>query len=148
MSKRLQKELKEFMDSPTGWCKVELANGDNLFLWRAELTGPEKTPYEKGLFKLELEIPTEYPFKPPKAKFLTQIYHPNVKDGLICIDILTPEGWSPQLKLIQVLTTIRQLLIEPNLDSPLEPDIAQLYRTDKNAFIKNAKEWTKKFAKA
>ena len=40
MSKRLQKELKEFMDEPKDWVKVELANEDNLFLWRAEITGP------------------------------------------------------------------------------------------------------------
>jgi len=148
MAKRLQKELKEFMDEPQAWCKAELANDDNLFLWKAEVLGPDKSPFEKGVFKLEIDIPTDYPFKPPKVKFLTKIYHPNVKnDGSFCTDILTTEGWSPQLKINQVLLTIYQLLETPNADHPLEPEIAQQYKTDKNQFIKTAKEWTKKHAK-
>lgn len=40
MTKRLQKELKEFMDDPKPWCKAELAKDENLFLWRAEVIGP------------------------------------------------------------------------------------------------------------
>lgn len=40
MSKRLQKELKEFMDEPKDWGKAELVNDENMFLWRAEITGP------------------------------------------------------------------------------------------------------------
>eukprot|EP01118_Nematostelium_gracile_P011709 TRINITY_DN419_c0_g1_i2.p1 TRINITY_DN419_c0_g1~~TRINITY_DN419_c0_g1_i2.p1 ORF type:complete len:150 (+),score=34.25 TRINITY_DN419_c0_g1_i2:67-516(+) len=148
MSKRLQKELKEFMDEPKDWGKAELANDENMFLWKAEITGPEKSPYEKGLFKLEIDLPTDYPFKPPKVKFLTKIYHPNVKsDGSFCTEILTAKGWSPQLKISQVLLTIRQLLSEPNPDDPLEAEIAQQFKTDRNAFNKTAKEWTKKHAR-
>jgi len=147
MTKRLQKELQEFISNPQDWCSVSLANDDNMFLWKGEIIGPDKTPYEKGVFKLEIEIPTDYPFKPPKVKFLTKIYHPNVKsDGNFCTEILTAQGWSPQLKMNQVLLTVRQLLEEPNLENPLEPDIAQQYKTDKAAFVKTAKEWTKKHA--
>jgi len=148
MSKRLQKELKEFIDEPKDWCKAELATEDNLFLWRAEIVGPDKSAYEKGVFKLEIDIPTDYPFKPPKVKFLTKIYHPNVKgDGSFCTEILTTEGWSPQLKITQILMTIQNLLLEPNVDNPLEPEIAQQYKTDRATFTKTAKEWTKKHAK-
>lgn len=31
-----------------------------------------------GVFKLELFLPEEYPMNPPKVRFLTKIYHPNI----------------------------------------------------------------------
>lgn len=39
-----------------------------------------------GLFKLELFLPEEYPMSPPKVRFLTKIYHPNIgasKPGIV-----------------------------------------------------------------
>lgn len=45
--------------------------------------------YVGGLFRLELFLPGEYPMGPPKVRFLTKIYHPNIdRLGRICLDIL------------------------------------------------------------
>lgn len=56
------------------------------------------------------------------------------------------DGWSPQLKLSEVLLMVNQILKEPNPENPLEPEIANQYKADRNAFNKQAKEWTKKYA--
>ena len=71
---------------------------DNLRHFRVMLEGPRDSPYEGGRFKLELFLPEEYPMAPPKVRFLTKIYHPNVdKVGRICLDILK-DKWSPALQ--------------------------------------------------
>ena len=45
-----------------------------------------------GIFKLELFLPDDYPMTPPKIRFLTKIFHPNVdKLGRICLDVLKSE---------------------------------------------------------
>jgi len=115
--------------------------------WKVTIQGPEKSPYENGIFNIEVEIPQEYPFKPPKLKFTTKIYHPNIKsDGSICSQILGDQ-WSPQLKISEVLLTIRNLLSEPSAEHALEADIANIFKNEPNKFNSTAKEWTKKYAK-
>ena len=62
---------------------------DSLFRWKAVIFGPDDTEWEGGVFRLMLEFTEDYPNKPPKVKFLTKMYHPNIyNDGSICLDIL------------------------------------------------------------
>ena len=111
------------------------------------LTGPDGTAYEGGAFQLDLKFPTEYPFKPPKIKFETKVYHPNIKTdtGEICNDVLVSQ-WSPTLNVRYIFTTLHELLKSPNTDTPLEPEIAQKFMTDKAGYEKDVQEYTKKHA--
>jgi len=144
-NKRLQKEFTDIQKTPPAWGTASIV-ADNLHKWKITVTGPEGSPYEKGTFEIDMDVPADYPFKPPTIKFTTKIYHPNIKsDGTICAQVLSQ--WSPQLKIVDVVIMIRSLMTEPNPDDPLEPEIAQQFRTDRNAFNKTAKEWTKKHAK-
>eukprot|EP01156_Anaeramoeba_ignava_P003276 Anaeramoba_ignava/a221637_319.p1 GENE.a221637_319~~a221637_319.p1 ORF type:complete len:154 (+),score=45.47 a221637_319:55-462(+) len=121
--------------------------GDDLLKWKATIQGPKDTPYEGGKFQLIMEFPNEYPFKAPKVKFTTKIYHPNVNSsGDICLDILRDE-WAPSLTADYVLFTIVSLMQEPNPDTPLDADIAQIFKENRKKFDTTAKQWTKKYAK-
>jgi len=70
--------------------------GDDLFKWVGYVRGPEDSPYRDGWFKLKYEIGANYPQNPPKVKFATRIFHPNVhfETGEICLEVLKPEHWT------------------------------------------------------
>ncbi len=143
--KRLQKELNEICKDTPANCSAGLLNND-LFMWQATIIGPTETPYEGGIFHLKMTFPTDYPFKPPSVTFTTRIYHPNINEnGSICLDILTKE-WSPALTISKLLLSICSLLNEPNPNDPLMPSIANLYKTNREQFNANAKEYTLKYA--
>merc|ERR1711885_30820 len=108
--------------------------------------GPDDSPYVGGVFFLNIHFPTDYPFKPAKITFTTRIYHPNINsNGSICLDILKDQ-WSPALTISRVLLSISSLLTDPNPEDPLVPEIAQIYKSDRNKYEATAKEWTRKYA--
>jgi len=145
--KRVMKELKELQENPLpdDSATVQPVNEDYMH-WQATLTGPQGTPYEDGLFFLDIEFPVDYPFKPPKIKFTTNIYHCNVNEqGGICLDSLK-DKWTPAYTCRQVLQEILALLQFPNPDNPLRADIAKLFKEDRAQHDKHAAEYTRKYA--
>mmetsp|Transcript_12645 Transcript_12645/g.15300 ORF Transcript_12645/g.15300 Transcript_12645/m.15300 type:complete len:152 (+) Transcript_12645:379-834(+) len=150
MAKRLAKEAadlaKQANEGDLDWGSAE-PDEENLFKWTACIAGPDNSPYSGGLFNIELNFPNNYPFKPPTVKFLTKVYHPSVKQdtGEICDDIVK-SSWAPTLNIRWILAVLRQILENPESDSPLEAEIGELYRRDVEAFKKNAKEFTQKYA--
>ena len=145
--KRLQKELREFeADAPDGM-SAGPKSADNFASWSAIIPGPPDSPYEGGIFSLELDYPMDsYPFKPPKATFVTKIFHPNVSEkGEVCLDILK-EKWTPALTIGKVLLTISSLMEDPNPDNPLNQEAGSLLSKDPQEFRKVASEWTATYA--
>jgi len=138
---RISKELKEFKTDPPANCSAGMIN-DDIFNWQATIIGPEDSPYQGGVFTLNIVFSNEYPFKPPKCNFITKIYHPNINSqGGICLDILK-DNWSPALTVNKLLLSICSLLTDPNPDDPLVLEIAQLYKSDKEEYNRRAKEFT------
>ncbi len=118
----------------------------NMFMWRAIIVGPKDTPYENGLFNLELKFPVEYPFKPPTVRFITKIYHPNINsDGAICVSILKSD-WTPAIDTAKLLLSISSLLGEPNPHDPLDENVANMYLKDREQYNETARYWTQKYA--
>ena len=144
--KRIVKELKDLEKDPPTNCSAGPIKNEDMFEWAATIMGPSDSPYQGGVFFLTIKFPSDYPFKPPKVTFNTRIYHPNINaNGSICLDILKDQ-WSPALTISKVLLSISSLLTDPNPDDPFVPDIANIYKTDRKLYDKNAKEWTKKYA--
>ena len=148
-NKRLQREFISLERSPPyGVAAWPIEN--KLDQLNAQIIGPVDTPYENGLFMLSIFIPTRYPYEPPKVKFLTKIYHPNISnEGVICLDTLNlpPKGaWTPSLNISTLLTMIRQLLISPNGDDGLVYEITQKFKYNRHEFDQIAKQWTKNYA--
>ncbi|KAH8151785.1 uncharacterized protein LAJ45_04407 [Morchella importuna] len=129
--KRINKELTDLGRDPPSSCSAGPI-GEDLFHWQATIMGPSESPYTGGVFFLSIAFPTDYPFKPPKVNFTTRIYHPNINaNGSICLDILRDQ-WSPALTISKVLLSICSMLTDPNPDDPLVPEIAHVYKTDRD----------------
>jgi len=144
-AKRIQKELAEITLDPPPNCSAG-PKGDNLFEWLSTIFGPPGSVYESGVFYLDINFSTDYPFKPPKVCFKTRIYHCNVNSqGAICLDILK-DNWSPALTISKVLLSICSLLTDCNPHDPLVGSIANQYITNREEHDRIAKEWTKRFA--
>jgi ubiquitin-conjugating enzyme E2 T len=110
-----------------------------------KMTGSPGSPYEDLSFVLSITFPKTFPFTPPILKFIsTPPYHPNIdRQGNICLDVLKmpPNGaWKANLGISAVLEGIRRLLIEPNLDDPLELEIAKEFLTDYEEYVRIAKK--------
>ncbi|KAG5184877.1 putative ubiquitin-conjugating enzyme E2 [Tribonema minus] len=143
--RRLNKELKDLKSDPPAYCSA-CPIGDDLFHWQGTIMGPEDSPYAGGVFCLDIIIPSDYPFKPPKVTFTTHVYHCNIDDkGFICADILKDQ-WSPSLTITKVLLSICSFLTTPNPDEPLVPEIGLLYNSDRALHDAMAREWTAKYA--
>ncbi|XP_016304889.1 ubiquitin-conjugating enzyme E2 D2-like [Sinocyclocheilus anshuiensis] len=143
--KRIHKELHDLGRDPPAQCSAGPV-GDDMFHWQATIMGPVSIYFLCFLYMILLIYKYRYPFKPPKVAFTTRIYHPNINsNGSICLDILRSQ-WSPALTISKVLLSICSLLCDPNPDDPLVPEIARIYKTDREKYNRIAREWTQKYA--
>jgi ubiquitin-conjugating enzyme E2 N len=145
INQRIIKETKKLeIDPIVGIYAIPVPENPRYF--NVSISGPKDSPYEGGLFKLQLYLPEEYPMVPPKCLFMTKIYHPNIDFlGRICLDILKT-NWSPALQIRAVLLSIQSLLNEPNTADPLNEKVNEHWLRDKKDAEKTAREWTLKYA--
>ncbi len=83
----------------------------DLYKWECGIPGPKnvkkflkQSPWEGGLYKLIMEFPEDYPAAPPKCKFASALFHPNIyPSGTVCLSILNEEeDWRPTLRVRDV----------------------------------------------
>ncbi|KAL3325602.1 hypothetical protein AABB24_036703, partial [Solanum stoloniferum] len=145
LPRRIIKETQRLLSEPAPGISASPSE-ENMRYFNVMILGPTQSPYEGGVFKLELFLPEEYPMAAPKVRFLTKIYHPNIdKLGRICLDILK-DKWSPALQIRTVLLSIQALLSAPNPDDPLSENIAKHWKSNEAEAVETAKEWTRLYA--
>jgi len=146
---RIQREFREVVKSKEiaeSGVQLELV-ADDLTELAGTVAGPPDTPYEGGKYKLEIKIPDTYPFNPPKVRFITKIWHPNVSSvtGAICLDILKDQ-WAAAMTLRTVLLSIQALLAAPEPDDPQDAVVARQYQENFAIFKATAQHWAAVYA--
>merc|ERR1711964_215997 len=86
-ARRLSKELKKFHREAMP--RVSIDAGD-IMNWILNLAGPDGSPYEGGIFRVQIMYSDSYPMKAPELKFLTKCYHPSIDQTTdeVCQDVL------------------------------------------------------------
>ncbi|WFC97909.1 E2 ubiquitin-conjugating enzyme [Malassezia yamatoensis] len=157
----LKRQLMELRKNPVDGFSAGLKDESNLFEWEILIIGPMDTLYEGGFLKAELTFPPEYPLMPPKMKFKTPMWHPNIyEDGTLCISILHAPGkdeygyedaserWLPIHTVETILISVISLLSSdtPNTDSPANIDAAKQVREDLPGYRKKVRRLVRQSA--
>ena len=146
--KRLYKEYSRLIKRgyDTEAIKSIMIDPNNVRDIRLLMKGAPDSPFEGGLFVLQLFMRKEYPMKPPRVLFRSKIYHPNVdKYGRISLDV-TSYKWAPGLTIHHVALSLYIYIQDPNPDYPLDHNVAHVWKSDIKKAHEIAKEWTKKYA--
>jgi ubiquitin-conjugating enzyme E2 Z len=129
ISRRLQKEIIHLNDKSLKETGIYyFIQDDNMTKGTAIMFGPKDTPYEYCPLEYTFEIPSDYPFTPPKVLYKSNDgktrFHPNFYiDGKVCLSILgTYSGpkWASSMNISTILYSIYSLLI----DNPLTQEPA------------------------
>lgn len=120
-----------------------LQNEDDLLDIQAVFEGPTQTPYEGGVFRVRLVLGAEFPAQPPRAFFLTKIFHPNIApSGDVCVNTLKRD-WDPSSWSIRnILQVIRCLLIVPFPESALNEEAGRLIMESYEEYANHARMMT------
>eukprot|EP01083_Nonionella_stella_P157398 511011_1 len=154
--RRIMKELQDIdqNDLPPNIQSIAPASDDSFLELYALITGPENTPYAGGNFLLFIEIPQNYPFKRPKLKFETEIYHPNIHEtGTLDTRHVGIDDWSPVWTIVKALIMVVERLKDPDTEgrsygSEVNFEAAHLHRTSRWMYNKRANDMAVKYADA
>ncbi|WAR03818.1 LOW QUALITY PROTEIN: UB2G1-like protein [Mya arenaria] len=142
----LRKQLTDLNKNPVEGFSAGPVDDNDIYKWEVVIIGPQDTLYEGGMFKALLTFSKEYPQKPPKMLFTTEI-------RMVCISILHEPGddkwgyesaserWLPIHTVETIIVSVISMLAEPNDESPANVDAAvrvpgsQLPESDRYVYL-------------
>mmetsp|Transcript_3567 Transcript_3567/g.10944 ORF Transcript_3567/g.10944 Transcript_3567/m.10944 type:complete len:316 (+) Transcript_3567:93-1040(+) len=141
---RLQSDLRSIRVEPPEGCSASPHSDDNLFVWSATICGPQDSPWEGGIFSLRLTFSDAYPATAPRVRFVSEMFHPNIyPDGTLCMDTIQDQ-WSPVHSVASLLTSVRSLLCDPNVNSPANPQAAKMFVEEEKEYNKRVRRLARK----
>ncbi|CAI2377257.1 unnamed protein product [Moneuplotes crassus] len=144
--RRMNKEMSDLKKSGSAdvWF---YPTEESLLNYEGFIIGPEGSPFERGMFNVNITIPNDYPFKPPKLVFTTKIFHPSIdfNTGFISMDILYDQ-WSPAITVPNILKLIRDFMACPIGDLFQNMEAKCLYHFDYPRYLEVAKYYTQEYA--
>ncbi|KAI9821430.1 MAG: hypothetical protein M1826_000666 [Phylliscum demangeonii] len=118
-SRRLSKELQKvqmgmYDHLPPG---ISLASATDLQEWQMDIRVLDDNPlYQNQIYRLKFKFNSNYPIEAPEVTFtlapdrLIPI-HPHVySNGIICLDLLSSQGWSPVQNVESICMSIQSML--------------------------------------
>ncbi|POY72863.1 hypothetical protein BMF94_4118 [Rhodotorula taiwanensis] len=157
----LTRQLQSLRKNPVDGFSAGLVDDDNIFEWEITIFGPPDSLYEGAFLRATLTFPPDFPLRPPKMKFLTEMWHPNVyKNGELCISILHEPGvdqygyedagerWLPVHTVESILISVISLLSQdtPDTNSPANVDAAKEVREDIQTYRKKVRRLARRSA--
>lgn len=110
--------------------------------------GPADTPFEGGVWRVHVMLPTDYPYKSPSIGFSNRIFHPNIdeRSGSVCLDVIN-QTWSPMFDLVNIFESfLPQLLRYPNPSDPLNGEAAALLMDNEDKYNRRIRDSIAKYA--
>ncbi|KAF2682525.1 UBC-like protein [Lentithecium fluviatile CBS 122367] len=114
-SKRLAKELQKLHDKlPPG---ITLVKADDLQEWIMDIRVVDNNPIYVGeVYRLKFTFSQSYPIEAPEVVFVRDEthpipWHPHIySNGIICLDLLDRQGWSPVHNVESVCVSLQSML--------------------------------------
>jgi len=114
-SRRLSKELSKLHDKlPPG---ITLIRADDFKEWLMDIRVMDTNPlYQDELYRLKFMFSGSYPIEAPEVVFVRDDEHPIpmhphiYSNGIICLDLLDRQGWSPVHNVESVCVSLQSML--------------------------------------
>ncbi|KAI9731479.1 MAG: hypothetical protein M1834_004599 [Cirrosporium novae-zelandiae] len=116
-TRRLGKELSKMHEHlPPG---ISLVSADNFKEWHMDIRVLDSNPLYAGqIYRLKFRFSSNYPIEAPEVTFTALTdpsrpipIHPHIySNGIICLDLLGSQGWSPVQSVESVCMSIQSML--------------------------------------
>ena len=128
---RLQQDITELDSGKVA--KVTFPDPNNLTDIRVTIK-PDSGLWRGATYPFTINVPENYPHKPPVCHCHEKIWHPNIDlQGNVCLNILR-EDWRPVLDINAVIYGLIYLFYEPNANDPLNHEAAEQLRSNESEF--------------